>query len=101
MKVTDIDIRDLRWDDRTKCFRAAVSMAMLPAGGTRPKHVNFICQSHRANDCPSSLITYDLVTHALDQARAMPGFRRGEEQISVDITTAVGRIPFMSRAATG
>lgn len=97
MKVTDIDIRDLRWDDRTKCFRAAVSMAMLPDGGARQRHVNFICQSHRAHDCPSSLITYDLVTHALDQARAMPGFRRGEEQISVDIMSAVGRLPFSPR----
>lgn len=101
MKVTDIDIRDLRWDDRTKCFRAAVSMAMMPAGGSYAKQVNFICQSHRANDCPSSLITYDLVTHALEQARAMPGFRRGEEQISVEITTAVGRLPYMARAAAG
>lgn len=101
MKVTDIDIRDLRWDERTECFRAAVSMAMLPADGTQTKRVNFICQSHRANDCPSSLVTYDLVTHALDQARAMPGFRRGEERISVDIANAVGPLPFMRRAATG
>lgn len=101
MKVTDIDIRDLSWDARTECFRAAVSMAMLPQDGQPPRRVNFISQSHRAQDCPSSLITYDLVTHALTQARAMPGFRRGEERISVDIMTAVPPPPFPARAATG
>ncbi|WP_298500802.1 hypothetical protein [uncultured Maritimibacter sp.] len=93
MKVTDIDIRDLRYDKRTACFRGAVSMCM-ETPGQAPKRVNFICQSYRDEDAPSSLITYDFVTHALDQARAMPGFRRGEEQIDVDIATRVSAIPF-------
>ncbi|WP_292022823.1 hypothetical protein [Maritimibacter sp. UBA3975] len=100
MKVTNIDIRDLNWDDRTRCFRGSVSMTMIPGHDGRPRNVNFICQAHRAPDCPSSLITYDFVTHALEQARAMPGFRRGEEQISVDITSAVGRLPLSPRAAS-
>jgi hypothetical protein len=100
MKVTNIDIRDLHWDDRAGCFRGAVSMTMIPARDGPPRNVNFICQAHRAQDCPSSLITYDFVTHALDQARAMPGFRRGEEQISVDIASAVGRLPLSARAAS-
>lgn len=101
MKVTDIDIRDLTWDERTKCFRASVSMAMIPGGAERARNVNFVCQSFRAHDCPSSLITYDLVTHALDQARAVPGFRRGEEEIHVDISTAVNRLPFGLQKAAG
>lgn len=100
MKVTDIDIRDLKWDETPGCFRASVSMMMEPSDGHPPRRVNFICQSHRAHDCPSSLITYDMVTHALDQARQMPGFRRGEEQISVDISTALTPLPYFTRAAS-
>lgn len=99
MKVTDIDLRDLKYDDVRGCFRASVSMTMEPADGSTAKRVNFICQSHRDADCPSSLITYDMVTHALDQARQMPGFRRGEEQIAVDISTAVTPMPFVARVS--
>lgn len=94
MKVTDIDIRDLQWDDRQGCFRASVSMMMDPGAGARARRVNFICQSARDQDCPSSLVTYDLVAHALGQARQMPGFRRGEREISVDIASPVAPLPF-------
>ena len=98
MKVTDIDIQDLTRDEARGCFRAAVSMTLRHADSDSKEQVNFICRSARAADCPSSLITYDLVTHALEQARAMPGFRRGEEQISVEITAALDRLPLAARA---
>lgn len=99
MKVTDINLRDLQYDGQRACFRASVSMTMEASDDARPKRVNFICQSHREPDCPSSLITYDMVTHALEQAGQMPGFRRGEEQISVDISSAVTPRPAITRAS--
>ncbi|MGH1370130.1 MAG: hypothetical protein ACRBCL_16075 [Maritimibacter sp.] len=89
MRVTNIDIRDLDWDARDACYRGSVSMLMIPQGTEKPMRVNYICRSFREQDCPSSLITYDLVSHALTQARQMPGFRRGERNIEVDISTAV------------
>lgn len=89
MKVTNIDIRDLSWDDRNSCYRGSVSMMMEPSDGGEPSRANYICVSLREKNCPSSLITYDLVSHALTQARQMPGYRRGESNIEVDISTAV------------
>jgi len=98
MKVTDIDIRNLARDRRHGCFRGAVSMTMEPADGSAPRRVNFICQSDRGDDSPASLVTYDMVTHALDQARRMPGFRRGEEEITVEIASTLAPLPFHSRS---
>lgn len=97
MRVTDIDIRDLKWDDFAKCFRGSVSMAIVTKEGAMAKQLNYICQSRREFDAPSSLITYDLVTHALEQARTMPGLRKGDDDLHVDITAAVERLPFASR----
>lgn len=100
MKVTDIDIRNLTRDRRHGCFRGAVSMIMEPADGSAPRRVNFICQSDRDDDCPASLVTYDMVTHALEQARRMPGFRRGEEEITVEIASTIAPLPYNPRART-
>lgn len=89
MKVTNIDIRDLSWDAQNGCYRGSVSMFMFPSPTEKPMRVNYICRSFREENCPSSLITYDLVSHALAQARQMPGFRRGESEIEVDISSAM------------
>ncbi|MBV7408798.1 hypothetical protein [Maritimibacter sp. DP1N21-5] len=92
MKVSDIDIRELRHEARFGRFLGSVSM-LIDRPGQAPRRVVFICQAHRAEDAPSSLITYDLVTHAIDQARAMPGFRHGEEQIDMDVGARVSTVP--------
>ena len=86
MKVTDIDIDGLRFDGTR--HEALVSMELRSTRGLAPVRVQFVCHSYQPGNCPSTLVTYDLVKDALRQAHRMPGFRRGEQRIEVDVTHA-------------
>lgn len=85
MRVTNIDVNDQRFDGTT--HTASVSME-LQSGDRAPVNVHFLCRADQEADCPSTLVLYDLLQDALRQARRMPGFRVGEEDIQVDISTA-------------
>lgn len=85
MQVTNIDVNN-------QCFNgtahtASVSME-LRSGEQTPTNVHFLCRTDRGADCPSTLVLYDLLQDALRQARRIPGFRAGEKDIEVDVTTA-------------
>ena len=85
MRVTNIDVNDLTFDGTL--HRATVSMDLLGENGSDVS-VHFLCKTERPKDCPSTLIQYDLMNDALRQARRMPGFRAGEEEIIVEISSA-------------
>lgn len=88
MKVTNIDIADLRFDTRSARHEGHVMMELRPSRDGAPLHVHFVCHSEQIEGSPSTLVTYDLVKDALRQAHRMPGFRRGEQKIEVEISTS-------------
>lgn len=88
MKVTNIDIADLRFDARAARHEGHVMMELRPSKKGAPMHVHFLCHSDQVEDTPSTLVTYDLVKDALRQAHRMPGFRRGEQKIEVAISNS-------------
>jgi hypothetical protein len=89
MKVTDIDILDLHFDAAAKRHAAYVSMELCPAlPGAMPVRVQYLCHCGRAERAPATLVVYDLIRDALRQARRMPGFRRGEHVIEVEVSAA-------------
>jgi len=83
MKVIKIDIEDLEYDDFAKRFEGHVSLLIAEPNKARTVELHFISHVSQPRDCPGSIITYSLIADALRQARRMPGFRRGEEEIEV------------------
>ncbi len=60
--------------------------------GRRSKvEMRLACRSERGADCPSTLVLYDLMTDALEQAKRTPGVRV-EDGFEVDISTAKVRM---------
>lgn len=88
MKITNIDIADLRYDGTTSRHEGHVSMELRPSREGAPMHVHFLCYSDKVESSPSTLVTHDLIKDALRQAHRMPGFRRGERKIEVDISAS-------------
>lgn len=88
MQVTNIDIFDLHFTGEAKGYRGSVSMELRPTRDGVPMHVQFLCHAAQPRDCPSAIVIRELVSDALRQAHRMPGFRRAERQIKVDISRA-------------
>jgi len=89
MKVTDIDIIGLQYDPGQDRHEGLVSMELRPElDGAEPMNVQFLCHSGLDRGAPDTLITYDLIKDALRQAHRMPGFRRGESRIEVEVSRA-------------
>ncbi len=83
MRVIKIDIEDLAYDDVAEQFEGHVSLMIAEPNKARTVELHFICRVNQPKSCPSSIVTYALIADALRQARRMPGFRRGEEEIEV------------------
>ncbi len=83
MKVIRIDIEDLAYDDFAKEFEGHVSLLIAEPNRARTVELHFISRVGQPRNCPGSIVTCSLIADALRQARRMPGFRRGEEQIEV------------------
>lgn len=93
MKVTDIDIRGLHYAAGVARYEGHVSMELQHgANEAPPMHLQFLCHADQHEGAPSTLVTYDLIKDALRQARRMPGFRRGEVTIEVDISSAMAGV---------
>jgi hypothetical protein len=88
MRVTNIDIVDLHYNGANKRHQGYVSMELHPARTGAPMQVQFLCHAAQPHDCPPSIVTHDLIKDALRQAHRMPGFRRGEQKIEVEISKA-------------
>lgn len=88
MQVTNIDIADLHFSAGAEGHRGYVSMELQPSQDGPPMHMLFLCHAAQPRDCPSAIVTRDLIADALRQAHRMPGFRRGERRIEVDISHA-------------
>lgn len=88
MRVAQIDIVDLHYSLRNHVHKGYVSMELQRGDGRPPVQVQFLCHAQQPADCPTTLVTRDLITDALRQAHRMPGFRRGERTIEVEISSA-------------
>lgn len=83
MKVIKIDIEDLSYNDFAHRFEGHVALLIAEPNRARTVELHFICRVSQPRNCPGSIVTYSLIADALRQARRMPGFRRGEEEIEV------------------
>lgn len=83
MKVIKIDIEDLSYNDLARRFEGHVSLLIATPNKARTVELHFIGRASQPRSCPGSIVTYSLIADALRQARRMPGFRRGEEEIEV------------------
>lgn len=83
MKVINIEIEDLEYDEAAACFEGHVSLMIAEPNKSRTVELHFISRVSHPRNCPGSIVTYSLIADALRQARRMPGFRRGEEEIEI------------------
>lgn len=83
MKVIKIDVEDLTYEESEERFEGHVSLMIAEPNKARTVELHFISHVTQPKSCPNSIVTYSLIADALRQARRMPGFRRGEEQIEV------------------
>jgi len=86
VRVTDIEISDLHYSHALGHQLANVSITLIREGVAA--HIHLLCRAARPDDCPEDTVTHDVIDDALRQVRRMPGVRRGERQIDVDISTA-------------
>jgi len=83
MRVIKIEIEDLAYDGLAGQFEGHVSLTIAELNKSRTVELHFISHVTLPERTPGSIVTYNLIADALRQARRMPGFRRGEEQIEV------------------
>ena len=87
MQVKNIDVTGVAFDGTQH-----VGEVVMTLEGTRSKvEMRLACRSERGADCPSTLVLYDLMTDALDQAKRTPGVKV-EDGFEVDISTAKVRM---------
>ncbi|MCI2399810.1 hypothetical protein [Aliiroseovarius subalbicans] len=85
MRVTNIEVSGLHFDGVAHVGHVSMKIC---ASNRSDNSLHFLCRVNQPEDCPSTLVLYDLITDALRQARRMPGFRNGEEEIKVDLSQA-------------
>ena len=83
MKVVNIEIEDLEYDEAAGQFEGHVALMIAEPNKARTVELHFISRVTQPKSCPGAIVTYSLIADALRQARRMPGFRRGEEEIEV------------------
>jgi|GEM_PF-6766381 hypothetical protein len=87
MQVKNIDVTGVAFDGTHH-----VGEVVMTLEGTRTKvEMKLACRSERGADCPSTLVLYDLMTDALNQAKRTPGVKV-EDGFEVDISTAKVRM---------
>lgn len=86
IRVTEVEISDLHFSPDRNRHLAYVSMTI--ARDETTTQAQFHCSADQPETAPTARVTQDLVTDALRQAYRMPGFRRGERRIDVDIAKA-------------
>lgn len=86
IRVSDVEISDLHFSQDRNRHLAYVSMTI--ARGETATQVQFLCCADQPETAPTAIVSQGLVTDALRQAYRMPGFRRGERRIDVEIATA-------------
>lgn len=87
MLATQIDVSGITFNEALGLYSGHVSMLLQPDRAQQPVSVHYSCSTRQPRGCPSSLIVYGLIKDALRQAGRMPGFRRGEHQLEVDIAS--------------
>lgn len=87
MLVKNIDVTGVAFDGTHH-----VGEVVMTLEGVRTKvEMKLACRSERGADCPSTLVLYDLMTDALNQAKRTPGVKV-EDGFEVDISTAKVRM---------
>lgn len=83
MRIVNIEIADVEYNEATQGFEGHVALRIAQPERARTVDLHFFCTTPQPESCPASIVTYALISDALRQARRMPGFRRGEEEIEV------------------
>lgn len=87
MQVKNIDVTGVAFDGTHHVGEVTMTLE----GALSEVQMRLACRSERGADCPSTLVFYDLMTDALDQARRTPGMVV-DDRFEVDITTAKVRM---------
>lgn len=82
MQARDFSVTDIRFDPAIASFRGNVRMHLT--GGRVPLLVSFVARADRPEDCPRSLVIFDLLKDALRQARDLPPLRKSVRGIEAD-----------------
>lgn len=83
MRIVNIEIADVEFNAANRCFEGHVALRIAQPERARTVDLHFFCTVEQPMNCPASIVTYSLISDAMRQARRMPGFRRGEEEIEV------------------
>lgn len=84
MIVNSVDLSEPDFEADTSRHSATVTMKMTGASGAGFE-IAFACHTTQPADCPSTLVLYELIKHAMAQARLLPAFRGPENAISLDL----------------
>ena len=84
MKVNKIDLTEPRFEADTSLHKATVCLNVTGASGV-PFELTFSCETAQPENCPSTLVLYGLIKHAMKQAQILPGFRGADSQLQLDL----------------
>ncbi len=84
MKVNKIDLSEPRFEPDTSLHKATVTLNVTGASGV-PFELTFSCETAQPEDCPSTLVLYGLIKHAMKQARILPAFRGSDSELRLDL----------------
>lgn len=84
MIVNKIDLSEPRFEPDTSLHKATVCLGVTGASGV-PFELTFSCETAQAESCPSSLVLYGLIKHAMKQARILPAFRGADSALQLDL----------------
>ncbi len=84
MNVNKIDLTEPRFEADTSLHKATVTLNVTGASGV-PFELTFSCETAQPQFCPSTLILYGLIKHAMKQAHFLPAFRREDSALKLDL----------------
>ena len=84
MKVNKIDLTEPRFEAETSLHKATVTLNVTGASGV-PFELTFSCETAQPEVCPSTLVLYGLIKHAMKQARILPAVRGAENTLQLDL----------------
>ena len=84
MKVNKIDLTEPHFEADTSLHKATVTLNVTGASGV-PFELTFSCETAQPENCPSTLVLYGLIKHAMKQARILPAFRGADSTLTLDL----------------
>ncbi len=84
MIVNRIDLTEPGFEPETSRHVANVTLNVTGASGI-PFELTFSCYTVQPENCPSTLILYGLIKHAMQQARILPAFRGADSELTLDL----------------